>query len=66
MSCYLNIKLSQFNPEGKFEFPGKNVNQSEKRIYVTIPHQLFSNFKLLRDFKVLTLGLNFNTSNSAS
>ena len=66
MSCYLNIKLSQFNPEGKFEFPGKNVNQSEKRIYVTIAHQLFSNFKLLRDFKILTLGLNFNSSISAS
>ena len=66
MSCYLNIKLSQFNPEGKFEFPGKNVNQSEKRIYVIIPHQLFSNFKLLRDFKILTLGLNFNSSISAS
>ena len=45
MSCYLNIKLSQFNPEGKFEFPGKNVNQSEKRIYVTIAHQLFLNFR---------------------
>ena len=59
ISCYLNVKLSQFNPEGKFEFPGKNLDQSEKR---TIAHQLFSNFKLLRDFKILTLGLNFNLS----
>ena len=33
MSSYLNINLSQFNPEGKFEFPGKYLNQSEKRIY---------------------------------
>jgi len=33
MSCYLNIKLSQLNLERKFEFPGKNLNQLEKRIY---------------------------------
>ena len=23
MSCYLNINLSKFNPEGKFKFPEK-------------------------------------------
>ena len=32
MNCYLK-NISQFNPAGKFEFPGKNLNQSEKSIY---------------------------------
>ena len=35
MNCYLKI-ISQFDPAGKFEFPGKNLNQSEKRIYEEI------------------------------
>ena len=39
MSCFLNIKLSLFNPAGKFEFPGKNLNQSEKRI----PEEILGN-----------------------
>ena len=29
----LKFELFQINPEGKFEFPDKNLNQSEKRIY---------------------------------
>ena len=42
MSCCLNIKLAQFNLE--FEFPGENLNQSEKRIH-------FFNFKNVRNRK---------------
>ena len=41
MSSYLNMNFLNF----KFEFPGKNFTQSEKRIYedfyVTIANQLF-------------------------
>ena len=53
MSCYLNIKLFQFNPAGKFEFPGNNLNQSEKRIYEGIlgHHQLFFILNYLRNRK---------------
>jgi len=52
MSCYLNIKLFQYNPEGKFKFPWKNLNHQRKgfteRYYVTIAHQLILDFKLFR------------------
>jgi len=51
MSCYLNIKLSQFNPEGKFEFPGKNPNQSEKGIYGEILSAVFLILNYLRNRK---------------
>ena len=33
MSSYLNIKLSQFKLEGKFKYPGENINQSDYRNY---------------------------------
>ena len=33
MSCYFNIKLSQFNPEGKFEFPGKKSEPIREKDY---------------------------------
>ena len=47
ISCYLNINLSKFNPEGKFEFPGENMNQSDYGNYgdygstEILQHQLF-------------------------
>ena len=53
MSCSLNIKLFQFNHERKFEFPGKNLNQSEKRIYGEIlrNHSLSAVFFILNNLR---------------